>query len=49
MMGGHTRSEALFYHFRVGDQGPEHHLLRLIDKHTSASSLSRSEGRPVSL
>src|SRR5512142_35084 len=33
MMGHHTRSEALFYYFRVEDQIPENHLLRLIDKH----------------
>src|SRR5215467_11713749 len=35
MMGHHTRSEALFYYFRVEDQIPENHLLRLIDKHIS--------------
>jgi len=33
MMGHHTRSEALFYYFRLEDQVPENHLLRLIDKH----------------
>jgi transposase len=33
MMGHHARSEALFYDFRLEDQVPEHHLLRLIDKH----------------
>jgi len=33
MMGHHTRSEALFYYFRLEDQIPETHLLRLIDKH----------------
>ena len=33
MMGHHSRSEALFYYFRVEDQVPENHLLRLIDKH----------------
>jgi len=33
MMGRHTRSEALFYYFRLEDQVPETHLLRLIDKH----------------
>jgi hypothetical protein len=31
MMGQHDRSEALFYYFRLEDQVPEHHLLRLID------------------
>ena len=35
MMGQHDRSEALFYYFRLEDQVPEHHLLRLIDKHIS--------------
>ena len=28
MMGHHSRSEALFYYFRVEDQVPENHLLR---------------------
>jgi hypothetical protein len=31
MMGQHSRSEALFYYFRLDDQVPETHLLRLID------------------
>ena len=35
MMGHNDRSEALFYYFRLDDQVPEHHLLRLIDKHIS--------------
>jgi Transposase domain (DUF772) len=35
MMGHHARSEALFYYFRLEDQVPENHLLRLIDKHVS--------------
>ncbi len=35
MMGHQGRSEALFYYFRLEDQVPEHHLLRLIDKHVS--------------
>src|SRR5216684_6541321 len=35
MMGQHTRSEALFYYFRLEDQVPENHLLRLIEKHIS--------------
>jgi transposase len=37
MMGQHDRSEALFYYFyfRLEDQIPESHLLRLIDKHIS--------------
>ncbi|MGB8582928.1 MAG: transposase [Candidatus Sulfotelmatobacter sp.] len=35
MMGQHDRSEALFYYFRLEDQVPENHLLRLIDRHIS--------------
>src|SRR5712691_7075346 len=35
MMGHHPRSEAKFYYFRLEDQVPENHLLRLIDKHIS--------------
>jgi transposase len=35
MMGHHSRSGALFYYFRLEDQVPENHLLRLIDKHIS--------------
>src|SRR6266849_1380885 len=35
MMGQHTRAEALFYYFRLEDQVPENHLLRLIEKHIS--------------
>jgi transposase len=35
MMGQHNRSEALFYYFRLEDQVPETHLLRLIEKHIS--------------
>jgi hypothetical protein len=31
MMGQHDRSEALFYYFRLEDQVPETHLLRLIE------------------
>jgi hypothetical protein len=30
MMGQQDRSEALFYYFRLEDQVPETHLLRLI-------------------
>ena len=37
MMGQHARSEALFYYFRLEDQVPENHLLRLIDKHVRFS------------
>jgi len=35
MMGQHDRSEALFDYFRLEDQVPKHHLLRLIEKHIS--------------
>jgi transposase len=35
MMGQPDRSEALFYCFRLEDQVPETHLLRLIEKHIS--------------
>jgi Transposase domain (DUF772) len=35
MMGQHNRSEALFYYFRLEDQVPETHLLRLIERHIS--------------
>ena len=32
MMGHQSRLEALFYYFRLEDQVPENHLLRLIDR-----------------
>src|SRR6266705_2629884 len=35
MMGQQARSEALFYYFRLEDQVPENHLLRLIERHIS--------------
>jgi len=35
MMGNHSRSESLFYYFRMEDQVPENHLLRLIDRHVN--------------
>src|SRR6201981_3565776 len=35
MMGQHARSESLFYYFRIEDQVPENHLLRLLDRHIS--------------
>ena len=43
MMGQHARSEALFYYFRLEDQVPENHLLRLIEKECTGSSFSRPE------
>ena len=42
MMGQHDRSEALFYYFRLEDQVPETHLLRLIDKHISFEFVRRA-------
>jgi hypothetical protein len=36
MMGQQDRSEALFYYFRLEDQVPESHLLRLIERHIRA-------------
>jgi transposase len=35
MMGHQSRAEALFYYFRLEDQVPESHLLRLIERHVS--------------
>jgi transposase len=35
MMGQHTRSESLFYYFKLDDYIPKNHLLRLIDEHVS--------------
>src|SRR5256714_6194295 len=35
MMGRHSRAESLFYYFRLEDQVPENHLLRLIDRHVN--------------
>jgi len=35
MMGHHSRAESLFYYFRLEDQIPENHLLRLIDRHVN--------------
>jgi len=37
MMGQHSCSEALFYYFRLEDQVPETHLLRLMEKHVSSA------------
>ena len=39
MMGQQDRSEALYYYFRLEDQVPENHLLRLIEKHISFASV----------
>ena len=53
MMGQQTRNEALFYYFRLEDEIPEDHLLRLIDRHVDLSfvrervkGLYSSTGRP---
>jgi transposase len=35
MMGQPARSESLFYYFRMEDQVPDNHLLRLLDRHIS--------------
>lgn len=37
MMGQQTRNESLFYYFRLEEQTPEDHLLRLIDRHIDLS------------
>jgi len=39
MMGSQSRSESLFYYFRIEDQVPENHLLRLIDRPSRKMSL----------
>ena len=52
MMGGHERTESLFYYFRLEDQIPDDHLLRLIDRHIDFSFVRErlrmysSTGRP---
>jgi transposase len=53
MMGQQERTEPLFYYFRLEDQIPEDHLLRLIDQHVDLSfvrerwrSSYSSTGRP---
>jgi hypothetical protein len=35
MMGQDSRSEALFYYFRLEDQVPGNHLLRLTDRYVN--------------
>ncbi len=35
MIGHQSRSESLFYYFRLEDQVPENHRLRLIDHHVN--------------
>jgi transposase len=53
MMGQQPRTDSLFYYFRLEDQIPEDHLLRLIDRHVDLSfvrerlrCLYSSTGRP---
>ena len=53
MMGQQPRTESLFYYFRLEDQIPEEHLLRLIDRYVDLSfvrerlkSFYSSTGRP---
>ena len=53
MMGQQQRMDSLFYYFRLEDQIPEDHLLRLIDRHVDLSfvrerlkGLYSSTGRP---
>src|SRR5712691_188179 len=53
MMGQQLRTESLFYYFRLEDQIPQDHLLRLIDRHVDLSfvreclkSFYSSTGRP---
>src|ERR1700740_3191529 len=41
IMGQHERSEPLFSYFRLEDQIPENHLLRLIDRHISFEFVRR--------
>ena len=45
MMGQQTRTESLFYYFRLEDQIPEDHLLRLIDQHVDLSFVREGMGR----
>src|SRR6266480_864008 len=35
MMGHQARGESLFYYFKLEDQVPENHLLRMIDRHVN--------------
>jgi hypothetical protein len=56
MMGQQSRTESLFYYFRLEEQIPTDHLLRMIDGHVdfsfalraNCSSLPRaSEASPI--
>ena len=46
MMGQHSRSESWFYYFRLEDQVPENHLLRVIDRHVGFDFVVSSRGQP---
>src|SRR5215472_2448530 len=53
MMGAQQRTESLFYYFRLEDQIPNDHLLRLLDQHIDFSFVRErlrkfysSTGRP---
>ena len=53
MMGQQSRTESLFYYFRLEDQIPEDHLLRMIDHYVDfrfvrepLKSFYSSTGRP---
>lgn len=45
MMGQQTRSESLFYYFRMEDHVPEDHLLRLVDRHIDFAFVHDVGGR----
>ena len=47
MMGHHARLETLFYYFRLEDQVPESHLLRLIDDVAQAQAAYAKVGYEV--
>jgi transposase len=53
MMGEQSRSESLFYYFRLEEQIPEDHPLRMLDRHIDFSFVCErlkgfysSTGRP---
>ena len=49
MMGQHARSESLFYYFRIEDQVPENHLLRLLDRHISFDFVREKLKDPIAI
>lgn len=46
MMGHQPRTESLFYYFRLEEQIPENHLLRLLDRYVDFSFV-RDRLRPL--